>query len=117
MNKISERQHDYESQTTEEMLDEYDFSQGVRGKFYQKNLSHDQKRLVKIKTKDGDREVMMRTIETKAIITHDGQMTVQVPADITPGEHRIVLMIEESTIMTTSPQVTDIDKGKPNEPE
>jgi len=39
----------------------------------------------------------MRTIETHVTVTLDGQLTVQVPApaDIPPGEHRAVLVIEE----------------------
>lgn len=39
----------------------------------------------------------MRTIETQVTVTPDGQLTVQVPvpADIPPGEHRAVLIIDE----------------------
>jgi hypothetical protein len=37
----------------------------------------------------------MRTIETTATITPDGQLILQIPADISPGKHRIVLVIEE----------------------
>jgi hypothetical protein len=37
----------------------------------------------------------MRTIETTAVVTSDGKMTVQVPADIPEGEHRIVVVIDE----------------------
>lgn len=37
----------------------------------------------------------MRTIEAKAIVSEDGKLTIQLPPDIPPGEHRIVLVIEE----------------------
>lgn len=39
----------------------------------------------------------MRTIETQVTVTPDGQLTVRVPvpADIPPGEHRAVLVIDE----------------------
>ncbi len=41
----------------------------------------------------------MKTIETKATVTPDGKVTVQLPADIPPGEHQIVLVIDEKTII------------------
>lgn len=37
----------------------------------------------------------MRTIETTATITEDGQLTLQVPPDLAPGQHRVVVVIEE----------------------
>ncbi len=37
----------------------------------------------------------MRTIETKAIVEADGTLTVQLPPEVTPGEHQVVLVIEE----------------------
>lgn len=37
----------------------------------------------------------MRTIEGNAVITPDNQLRVQVPPDIAPGEHHIVLVIDE----------------------
>jgi len=37
----------------------------------------------------------MRTIETTAIVTNDGKIIVQLPTDISPGEHRIVMVIDE----------------------
>jgi hypothetical protein len=39
----------------------------------------------------------MRTIETTATITQDGILTAKVPSDIMPGDHRIVLVIEQDT--------------------
>jgi hypothetical protein len=38
----------------------------------------------------------MRTIETTATVAHDGTLTVQVPLDVMPGTHRMVLVIDES---------------------
>ncbi|HEY6328841.1 MAG TPA: hypothetical protein VI756_05855 [Blastocatellia bacterium] len=37
----------------------------------------------------------MRTIQTKVVISSDGHFSGDVPADIAPGEHRAVLVIEE----------------------
>jgi hypothetical protein len=44
----------------------------------------------------GDRR--MKTIETTAVVTPAGTMTVQVPPDIPPGEHQVVLVIDEHPI-------------------
>lgn len=38
----------------------------------------------------------MKTIKTTAIVAADGKLTVQLPFDIPPGEHQIVLVINES---------------------
>ena len=54
----------------------------------------------------------MKTIETNAIISPDGQMTVQVPSDIVPGEHRIVLMIDEATILSKEETAPELDVEK-----
>ena len=43
----------------------------------------------------------MRTIETNAVVTEDGQLIVPMPADITPGHHRVVIVIEEQAAPTT----------------
>jgi hypothetical protein len=49
----------------------------------------------------------MRTIETTATITPDGTLTAKVPADVTPGQHRIVVVLEqetrEPTVLTPKP--------------
>jgi hypothetical protein len=37
----------------------------------------------------------MRTIETTATITAEGTLTVQVPPDIPPGSHHIVVWIDD----------------------
>ena len=37
----------------------------------------------------------MRTIEATATIRPDRTLTVQVPADIAPGDHHIVVIIDE----------------------
>ncbi len=37
----------------------------------------------------------MKTIETTAIVAPDGTLTARVPPDVPPGEHRVVLVIEE----------------------
>ena len=38
---------------------------------------------------------MIKTIETTATVSAGGTLTVQVPPDIRPGDHRVVLVIEE----------------------
>jgi hypothetical protein len=38
----------------------------------------------------------MRTIETTATIGSDGKLIIQLPPDIQPGEHRVVVVIEET---------------------
>lgn len=40
----------------------------------------------------------MKTIETKAVVTEDGKLIVQVLTDISPGEHRVILIVEEQTV-------------------
>jgi hypothetical protein len=37
----------------------------------------------------------MRTIETTATVAPDGTLTVQVPPDVAPGTHQIVLVIDD----------------------
>jgi hypothetical protein len=37
----------------------------------------------------------MRTIETTAVVTEDGKLTITLPPDIAPGEHQVVVVIEE----------------------
>jgi len=40
----------------------------------------------------------MKTIETTVLVTPEGTLTLQVPEDIPPGEHRIVVVIDEQPI-------------------
>jgi hypothetical protein len=37
----------------------------------------------------------MRTIETRAQVGDDRKLVVQLPPDVAPGEHRVVVVIEE----------------------
>ena len=92
---ISEPNHNPEIEDTE-MLEEYDFSQAVRGKYSQRNRT-DAERKVVIDSEEGKREVVIKTVEVFATVTEDGKLTVQLPSDISSGEHRIVLLIEEET--------------------
>ena len=50
----------------------------------------------------------MQTIETIAMVTPDGKLTVSVPPAIAPGVHRVVVVIEES-VTTPDP----VDPGEP----
>jgi hypothetical protein len=40
----------------------------------------------------------MKSIETTATVTPDRTLTIRLPVDVTPGEHRIVVVIDESLI-------------------
>jgi hypothetical protein len=78
-----------------EMLEEYDFSQAVRGKYSQRSRTDAEKMVVTLESEAGEREVVIKTVEVFATVTEDGKLTIQLPADISSGEHRIVLLIEE----------------------
>lgn len=40
----------------------------------------------------------MVTIEARAVVTEDGKLIVQVPANVTPGEHQVVVVIDEPEV-------------------
>ena len=40
----------------------------------------------------------MRTIETTVTVTEDGKITIPIPPDIEPGEHKVVVIIEEQLV-------------------
>lgn len=91
MNK--ESKPDIAAETIEdEMLDEYDFSKAIRGNPYQ----HLKQSPIKIKTITGGQEIQIKTVEVSAMVAPDGTVTLQLPPDITPGEHRITLLIQEN---------------------
>ncbi len=49
----------------------------------------------------------MRTIETIATIAPDGTLTARMPSDVAPGQHRIIVVLDqessESTARTPKP--------------
>jgi hypothetical protein len=45
----------------------------------------------------------MRTIETTATIKPDGTIIAKGPADLPPGEHRVVIVVEEPPAKVGSP--------------
>lgn len=92
MNKDIKSNSHSENIEDAEMLNEYDFSQAIRGNPYQ---GHRQSS-IKIETENGDREVQIKTVEVLATVTPDGKITLQLPPDITPGEHYITLLIQEN---------------------
>ena len=49
----------------------------------------------------------MRILDTTALITIDGLLTVQVPQDIQPGQHHIVVVIDEQLVSAGSRPVGD----------
>jgi hypothetical protein len=50
----------------------------------------------------------MRTIETTATVTADGTLTVEVPPDIPPGRHHIVMLIDEQPAPPAVPPPCDV---------
>jgi hypothetical protein len=44
----------------------------------------------------------VKTIETTVTVTIDGKITIQLPPDIPPGEHQIVLVIDEESVSKKS---------------
>lgn len=44
----------------------------------------------------------MRTIETRATVRPDGTLVAQVPADVTPGEHRVILVLADAVATATT---------------
>jgi hypothetical protein len=46
----------------------------------------------------------MRTIETMARVGDDRTLVVQLPLDVAPGEHRVAVIIDESTADTVKPE-------------
>jgi hypothetical protein len=58
----------------------------------------------------------MRTIETTAAVTGDHRLTVdvQVPAEVLPGNHRVILVLDETPLPARRASVFDfpvIDVG------
>ena len=82
----------------DEMLAEYDFSQAVRSNPYQ----HLNQAPITIKTNTGDRDTHIKTVEVSATVAIDGSVTLQLPPEITPGEHRITLLIQENLTPQTA---------------
>lgn len=89
MNEDSKPTFDSES---DELSAECDFSHATRRN--QKRFTSEP--TVRIESASGVREAKIKTVEVCAIVTEEGSLTIQLPSDITPGEHRIVLLIEES---------------------
>ena len=45
----------------------------------------------------------MRTIQTTVVVDAEHRATLQLPADITPGEHSVVVVIEEAAGSLATP--------------
>jgi glutaredoxin len=75
----------------QDMLEEYDFSKAVRGNPYGRITSPQ----ITIETQQENRQVQIKTVEALATVTADGKITLQLPPDITPGEHHVTLLIQE----------------------
>ncbi|HIK31672.1 MAG TPA: hypothetical protein IGS17_21855 [Oscillatoriales cyanobacterium M59_W2019_021] len=75
----------------EDLLDEYDFSQAVRGNPRQYLRARS---TVRIETENGDIEARIMTVEVKAIVDDNGNVTIQLPYEISPGEYSMTLLIQ-----------------------
>ena len=51
----------------------------------------------------------MRTIEATGRVSEDGTLTVRVPPDVTPGDHKVVLLIDEDAASPTVPASSEPD--------
>jgi hypothetical protein len=49
----------------------------------------------------------MRTLELIGQVERDGRLTVQLPSDIPPGEHQIVLVIDERPLTPSESRSLD----------
>lgn len=49
----------------------------------------------------------MRTLELIGQVERDGRLTVQLPSDIPPGEHQLVLMIDERPLTPSESRSLD----------
>jgi hypothetical protein len=49
----------------------------------------------------------MKTIETIANVSPDGKLTVQLPPDVPPGEHKVVLVIDETPLSLIAPNTME----------
>ncbi|MEB3295307.1 MAG: hypothetical protein VKJ24_19310 [Synechococcales bacterium] len=78
-----------------EMLDHYDFSHGIRGKYYKPDTSS-QNPMVHLISETDDRQVEFQTIEVEVTIDQNGHLTAQLPGSIAAGQYRVVMMIEQS---------------------
>jgi hypothetical protein len=56
----------------------------------------------------------MKTITATAIVTPDGKITLQLPPDIPPGEHQVVLVIDEQS--ASEPPLTKKERPPLNFP-
>jgi len=50
----------------------------------------------------------MLTIETVAMVTEDGTVTVKVPGYLCKGEHRVVIVVDETPLRETSARFPDM---------
>ena len=50
----------------------------------------------------------MRAIETTATVTEDGKLTVQMPPGVPPGEHRVVVVIDEQPSPSGASDLPDL---------
>jgi hypothetical protein len=61
-----------------------------------------------MQTRTGDREVQIKTVEVLATVAADGQVVLQLPPEITPGNHRITLLIEENLTPSHDPRTQSL---------
>ena len=52
----------------------------------------------------------MKTIQTTIVVDAEGKATLHLPADVTPGPHRVSVTIEESPLPVQSFRVEDLPR-------
>ncbi len=50
----------------------------------------------------------MKTIETTATVTPDGTLTARIPGDIAPGQHSVVIVIDEAVGETAADRTSKL---------
>ncbi len=75
-----------------EMLDHYDFSKGVRGRYYQSNAESS---IVKLVSDTDERQVTFETFEVNAIVDTEGVLRAEGLRSLNPGQYRVVMMVEK----------------------
>ena len=53
----------------------------------------------------------MRTIETIVTVDEHGMATLRMPPDVTPGDHKVVVVIDEATRRRALPGLSSHDVG------
>jgi hypothetical protein len=50
----------------------------------------------------------MKAIEATATVSRDGTLTVSIPVELEPGQHRVVVVVEEAPVHQKAPAPLDL---------